>query len=224
MKTHFHTLLAKGLERLGLEIGDDACDRLFIYFTELKKWNKKVNLVARRTSDDDLVENHFLDSLALVPALAKNGTHLLDIGSGAGFPGLVCKAVLQEMTVTLVEPRLKRVAFLKHIIRLLELKNVQVLACRIEDESALDSNLELSHITCRAVAELCDFLEMVKRFSPSKARVVCMKGPRWKKEIAEVEVSELPFVLGGVEEYTLPFSGGQRSLLFFDYNNSKEGI
>jgi len=224
MKTHFYTLLADGLERLGIEIEGDAYDRLFLYFSELKKWNKKVNLVAKRTSDDDLVENHFLDSLALLPIFAKSGIHLMDIGSGAGFPGLVCKAALPKMTVTLVEPRLKRVSFLKHIIRVLGLKNVQVLECRIEDESALDSNLELSHITCRAVAELRDFLAMVERFSPSKAQVVCMKGPRWKKEIAEVEMSGLPFMLGKVEEYTLPFSGGQRSLLFFDYNNSKEGI
>ncbi len=217
MKNDFHTLLASGLDELGIEIENDAYDRLFLYFSELKKWNKKVNLVAKRTSDDDLVANHFLDSLALLPFFAKSGSHLLDIGSGAGFPGLVCKAALSEMTVTLVEPRFKRVSFLKHIIRVLGLKDVRVLECRIEDESALDSNLELSHITCRAVAELRDFLAMVERFSPSKAQIVCMKGPRWRKEIAEIEMSGVPFVLGGVEEYTLPFSGSERSLLLFDY-------
>jgi len=215
MKEHFYSMLTDGLERLGFGIDDGAFERLFVYFTELKKWNKRVNLVARRTSDDQLIENHFVDSLTLLPLLTKSDIHLLDIGSGAGFPGLVCKAAMPEMTVTLVEPRSKRVSFLNHIIRTLRLTDVEVLAQRIEDEDALHSTLKVSHITCRAVAELGAFLAMVQRFSSSEARVVCMKGPRWKKEIAEV--SEMPFVLQGVEEYTLPFSGGRRSLLLFDF-------
>ena len=71
-----------------LELDDQAADSLFTYFVELKKWSKKVNLIAKDTKDDQSLENHFLDSLALLPFLPA-GCGLVDIGTGAGFPGLV---------------------------------------------------------------------------------------------------------------------------------------
>ncbi len=215
MKSYFHGQLAKGIEIIGIEISDDAYDQLKLYFSELRKWNSKVNLVTRRVTDLQLIENHFLDSLMLLPLLKGENVHLMDVGSGAGFPGLVCKVAQPGLSVTLIEPRLKRVSFLKHIIRTLGLDDVRVLACRIEDGDALSDSAEFTHITCRAVSELSLFLTMVKRFSSSKATIICMKGPRWPEEIKKT--LHLPFVLKKVDEYVLPFSEAQRSLLMFDY-------
>lgn len=213
----FYRRLTEGLTRLGIDLDDEAVDRLYRYFLELKKWSPKVNLIAKGTGDEQIIENHFLDSLTLLPLLQGGEVHLLDVGSGAGFPGLVLKAALPAMRLTLVEPRLKRVSFLKHVTRTVGLSGVTVLACRIEDEEKLPSRTEFTHITSRAVTDVGGFLSMVARFSKPGLKVICMKGPRWQEELgraAEV-IRELHFVQHDVRTHTLPFSSAERTLLVF---------
>lgn len=213
----FSGYLSTGLERLGLEISSQSIDRLALYFNELKKWSAKINLIGKSAGDEQIIENHFLDSLSLLPLLGGGRNHLLDIGSGAGFPGLVCKAVQPELAVTLVEPRLKRVSFLQHIVRTLEFKGVDILSCRIENTAQFSSTAQLSHITGRAVTEIGPFLQMVERFAPSGAKLVLMKGPRWKEELEAAAgiLDSSPYGLEQVVECTLPFSCAQRALLLF---------
>nr|MBF0221057.1 class I SAM-dependent methyltransferase [Desulfobulbaceae bacterium] len=109
--------LRKGLAQLDIELPSPAiCEQLYQYFAELLKWSPKVNLVAKGP-ELELLETHFIDSLTLVPILKKylhddNSHNLLDIGSGAGFPGLVLKITFPDLPVTLVEPRQKRTVFL----------------------------------------------------------------------------------------------------------------
>ncbi len=213
----FNKRLETGLQHLGIEISPEAFDRLTLYFGELKKWSKKVNLIAKSASDEQIVENHFLDSLTILPLLTDNNTHLLDIGTGAGFPALICKAALPELAVTLVEPRLKRVSFLGHIIRTLGLEEVRVLPSRVEDTEQLPASLTFTHITARAVTEIGSFLQMVERFSPASPQLICMKGPKWREELAAASkiLDRSPYSLDHVVECTLPFSGAERSLLIF---------
>lgn len=213
----FRQRLETGLNVLGIEISLEAFDRLTLYFSELKKWSRKVNLIAKSASDEQIVENHFLDSLTILPLLDGVNPHLLDIGTGAGFPALVCKAAFPELVVTLVEPRLKRVSFLGHIVRTLGLKDVRILSCRVEDEEQLPSELEFTHITARAVTEIGSFLQMVERFSPSDPQLICMKGPKWREELAAASqiLDRSPYKLERVVECSLPFSGAERSLLMF---------
>ena len=128
----FAALLQKGADELAVEIGDQESGRLYDYFSELKRWSRKVNLISRNASDEEIVEKHFLDSLALLDVLREPNASLLDVGSGAGFPGLVCKAACPGLPVALVEPRLKRVSFLRHICRLLDLSDVEVHGRRLE--------------------------------------------------------------------------------------------
>lgn len=222
----FSGYLSTGLERLGLEISGQSIDRLARYFNELKKWSAKINLIGKSAGDEQIIENHFLDSLCLLPLLGGDQVHLLDIGSGAGFPGLVCKAVQPELAVTLVEPRLKRVSFLQHIVRTLELEGVDILSCRIENMPQLSSTAQLSHITGRAVTEIGPFLQMVERFAPSGATLVLMKGPRWKEEFtaAGEVLDSSPYGLEQVVECTLPFSCAQRALLLFGVKNKTTKI
>ena len=126
-------ILEDGLGRLGLALDEAKVEALCVYFAELSKWNRKMNLVAHAAAQQ-VLEAHFLDSLTLLPFLRATDVQkkLLDVGSGAGFPGLVLKTVLPELEVTLIEPRQKRVSFLKHIIRTLGLKGVEVLAIRLD--------------------------------------------------------------------------------------------
>ena len=217
----FRQRLATGLHLLGIELSPEALARLLLYFDELKKWSRKVNLIAKSTSDEQIVENHFLDSLTILPLLTGTPVHLLDIGTGAGFPALVCKAACPEIAVTLVEPRLKRVSFLGHITRTLRLQDVQILACRVEDEELLPSTLKVTHITARALTETGAFLRLVERFSLSGPQLICMKGPKWREELtAAAEILDRSaYMLDRVEHCTLPFSGAERSLLILKTKN-----
>ncbi len=210
-------LLDAGLTSFGISLPAESDERLVRYFEELKKWNRRINLIAKGTADQQIIENHFLDSLTLLPLLTGAAPHLLDIGSGAGFPGLVCKAARPELTVTLVEPRAKRVSFLNYMVRTLGLTGVTILACRVEDEAQLPSAKAFTHITSRAVSEIGSFLRMVERFAPTGPQVICMKGPKWQEELtaAAAIIASTPYRLTEVVEHVLPGSGARRSLLLF---------
>jgi len=209
--------LQQGCDLLGFTLDEERFSDLELYFVELKKWNRKINLVAKSISDKELLENHFLDSMALLPFISDEGTHLLDFGTGAGFPGLVCKVARPQLEVTLVEPRQKRVSFLKHITRSLQLEGVHLHCCRIEDEEEVPVTGGYSHITCRAVTDLAQLLPMVERFAPAEVELVIMKGPRWREEMAVAEdiMRESSFNLHDCREWTLPFSKAERALLIF---------
>jgi len=217
MTGDFATSLETGLRSFDLSLAPEAVVRLELYFDELLKWSKKVNLIAKGTDHRQIIENHFIDSLTILPLLREGACHLLDIGSGAGFPGLVCKAAWPELAVTLVEPRVKRVSFLGHIVRTLGLSDVSILSCRIEDTELLPSERLFSHITGRAVNEIGPFLQMAARFAGTGPQIICMKGRKWREELhgaAEI-INNSPFQLGRVVELVLPFSGAQRCLVLF---------
>jgi 16S rRNA (guanine527-N7)-methyltransferase len=210
----FEPLLGTGAKKLGVELDSLQTRRLFDYFTELKRWSRKVNLISRSASDEEIVDNHFLDSLALLGLLGESPTSLLDVGSGAGFPGLVCKAVRPELKVALVEPRLKRVSFLRHICRLLGLADMEVHGCRLE-ERTIAGESEFDWVVSRAVAEIGDFLTLCVRFREYGSAVVCMKGPGYLEELNTSADAATGWHLAEKKAYRLPYSGAQRMLLVF---------
>lgn len=215
--TAFHSRLNEGLAGLDISLDGEAVERLYRYFLELKKWSAKVNLIAKGTADEQIIENHFLDSLTLLPLIRDRRVHLLDVGTGAGFPGLVLKAACPAMRLTLVEPRLKRVSFLRLVTRTLGLAEVDVLACRVEDERLLPSATDFSHITSRAVTDVAGFLGMAARFSKPGLEIICMKGPKWQEELESAAqlIAELRFVRKEAITHILPFSSAERTLLVF---------
>lgn len=212
----FQDILLRGATALALELDREAVAALALYHRELQRWSGKVNLIARNTPEVQVVENHFLDSLTLLPLLPP-GARLLDIGTGAGFPGLACKAVRPDLIPTLVEPRLKRVSFLRHIVRTLALTEVTIVAGRIEDDRQLPATMPFTHVTSRAVADIAGFVTMAGRFAQPGLKLICMKGPKWREELAAADavVASSPFQLEEVIETTLPFSGAIRALLVF---------
>src|SRR3989338_8483281 len=132
--------LMEGGLRLGVPLSPHTVARLVLYMQELTRWNAKVNLTGHATQAD-IINKDFLDSLAAftlikpVPGLIRPGPGLrvLDVGTGAGFPGLVLKLQDPGLAVTLLEPSQKKAAFLHHMIGLLGISGVSVLIVRIED-------------------------------------------------------------------------------------------
>jgi 16S rRNA (guanine527-N7)-methyltransferase len=217
-------LLAEGCDRLGIELDNRALTRLACYFGELQKWNKKINLIAR-APEQEIVDRHFLDSLTLLPFLRQHSSKpLLDVGSGGGFPALVLKACLPELQLTLVEPRLKRVSFLKHIIRILELGQVTVMDSRLAPENRLFQGQTFPLISCRGLTKVSNFLEMCRSFSPEGGRVICMKGPKADEELADWQDEQpaSPYRLAERINCLLPFSRSKRIILIFSRQSQAE--
>ena len=212
----FRDGLVLGLAALDMTVEEQGVMALCCYHAELKRWSGKMNLIAKNTPDEQILESHFLDSLTLLPLLPK-AAHLLDIGTGAGFPGLVCKAMMPSLRLTLVEPRQKRVSFLRHIVRTLELKDVEIIEGRIEDELLLPSETSCSHITSRAVSDIAGFLQMTERFLQPDLRLICMKGPKWQEELAAASgvMERLSIERLGCVERRLPLTGRLRVLIVF---------
>ncbi len=211
----FEELLRRGAGQFGLDLDGPAVQRLSLYFQELRRWSKKVNLIAKETSDEVIVEKHFIDSLALLMLVDERQDSLLDIGSGAGFPGLVCKIGRPQLMVSLVEPRLKRVSFLRQVIRLCDLKDITVQDCRLEEQVVLENESRFNCIVSRAVTDIPRFLAMCDRFCVKGSRVICMKGPRYRQELGEQPLCNKSWELTETHEYTLPFSQSSRVLLGF---------
>ena len=203
------SLLREGAGQLGLDLGDGAVERLLAYLAELMKWSRRINLIARDTPEAQVIENHFLDSLTLLPLLGE-GAHLLDVGTGAGFPGLALACALPKARFTLVEPRQKRVTFLRHVIRTLGLTNTTVVEDRIEPHLAAWQG-RFTHITSRAVAEPSLFLQLIRPLADAETRVVLMLA---RDELLGGidQIPGGPWRIVDTRTLTLPFSGAPRLL------------
>ena len=202
-------LLVRGAAQLGLAMDVAGVERLLVYLAELMKWSRRVNLVARDTPEAQVVETHFLDSLTLLPFLDGAGeVHLLDVGSGAGFPGLALACVRPDARFTLCEPRQKRVSFLRHVVRTLGLANVEVVAERIEAHLA-DWPGRFTHITSRAVAEPAAFLPLVRPLVTPAARVLLMLARA--EGLAGIDrLVSGPWRVDAERRFVLPFSKAPR--------------
>ena len=124
-------LFVRGLSLLSINLPKERLAALLGYYEILCTWSRKISLVGKRQTPMQIVENHFLDSLLLLKVLPEEGASLVDVGTGAGFPGLACKVAWPETKTLLIEPRLKRVSFLKHVARQLGLENLDIRASRL---------------------------------------------------------------------------------------------
>jgi len=196
--------LESGLARLGLEVSPETMDGLLTYMVQLKEWSGTYNLVAPRERDF-LLARHILDSLSIAPWLQPGS--LLDVGTGAGLPGLPLAIIKPEMDVTLLDSAGKKIRFIRHVGRMLKLTNIQPLQQRMED---LPAGEAFANITSRAFASLRGFVEAVRPCADETTLLLAMKGAYPEKEL-----EELPGWINvqSIEKLTVPYLHAERHLV-----------
>ncbi len=216
-------LLSQGAVRLAMPLSRTTLERLCVYLEELQRWSRIVNLVAS-PNPRTVIRKHLLDCLALVSRLACEG-RLVDLGSGAGFPGLVLAIADPNRPIDLIEARRKRVHFLKAVVRRLELRNVTVYEGRAEALLYQERFRAAYRIAVsRATWKLEPFLSLAQGFIDCNGWAMAMKGPGVEDELRDVQARVGPFVLHTRYDYTLPFGTESRTLLSFAKRNQSLGI
>ena len=146
------SLLSEESAALGIHLSSSEIDLFQVYLTELWEWNKRFNLTGLKIPERIVIEL-FLDSLIPAPFLPEQGT-MLDAGSGAGFPGVPLKILHPRIETRLLESNARKVSFLRHIVRSLQLKGIQVIHGRIESAGEWFQEKVFQVITARALADL----------------------------------------------------------------------
>ena len=180
--------LTRGLSELGLELSPTQAKQFELYYQELVEWNKRINLTAI-TDYEEVQTKHFFDSITVTLALTKADMDkpdlsIIDIGTGAGFPGLPLKIVLDQSRLVLVDSIAKKAAFLRHISQKLELTNVEVVTGRAEELARLPSyRQQFDLVVSRAVASLPTVAELALPFCQIGGKFVAQKKGEISREV-----------------------------------------
>ena len=215
MSKDLEFILKEGAREVGVLLNQEMIQMLMIYLKELKEWNQKVNLTSLKR-DTNIIIKHFIDSLSLVPYLS-SATSLLDLASGAGFPGIPIKIVKPSLKVSLLEATRKKVNFQRHLIRLLGLTQVNAIQGRAESlKSESGSAFSFDIVTSRAFSRLEKFLMLGKPFVKKGGYLIAMKGRQAKEELKDSQdlLKSLSFEVSKIKELTLPIYKERRYLIF----------
>lgn len=205
-------------------ITDEMLYQLDIYREVLQEESKKMNLTTI-TDTVDVYIKHFYDSMLLTKIIDLHEKTLVDIGTGAGFPGVVLKIIEPSLKVVLIEPTTKRCNFLKSVIDKLQLKDIVVVNERAEKcISRYRENFDV--VTARAVANLPILLELLTPFSKVNGVVVPMKGSNVEEEIKDATsaIKLLNLKLVDIYNFTLPFDKGTRNIIKFQKKEKTSSI
>jgi len=196
-------VLLSGCEKLSLKLSLKDSDRLLQYLNLMQKWNRTHNLTAL-PSIDEMVVKHLLDSLS-IESFLPSGT-VLDIGSGAGLPGIPLAVVRPNQQFTLVDASFKRVAFLREVKRRLKLTNIDVIHARVEQLP----NQAFEAITSRAFSSLPEMLDVTKHLLSDKGIWMAMKGHNPVSELSNVQDD---FLVEAVDVLYVPGLDAERHLV-----------
>ncbi len=178
------SLIEKGFKASGFDLSPQQRDSLAILLQELERWNRKINLTGLK-SDEALVKVLLLGSAAFLSAHTfRAGEKVLDLGSGAGFPGIPLKILFPEMDLTLLEANGKKIAFLKHAVRTLKLSEVRCMQGRAEELGRKEEMREsFQAVTARAAGKLGMTLEVAAPFIACGGLFITIKGSSYPAEL-----------------------------------------
>jgi 16S rRNA (guanine527-N7)-methyltransferase len=215
-------LILQGAKSFDLQIDPQIVGQYGEYAKMLVRWNETINLTAI-TEPRDIAVKHFIDSLAIAPFVPAN-TSVLDMGSGAGFPGIPLKIFYPQLKMTLIDAVLKKVNFIKYVIRALKLADVQALHTRAEDLAQMDDvKYKFDLITCRAFSSLEHFARLARPLLAEGGILLALKGRITDRDplapMDRDEPGERITTLGRyrflttLTHYQLPFSTARRTII-----------
>ena len=188
------------LEKNGIPFRKELPERLTIYLALLKEWNSRIDLTAV-LDDRETIDRHFIDSLSVLKTglFADGKSSLIDVGTGAGFPGMVLAMACPEMDITLLDAQQKRLRFLQTVSEAAGIRNVSIIHARAEDAARKPELREkFDYATVRAVAPLNTLCEYVMPFVKVGGFALCWKGPALKAEFDNG--ARAAKILGGLAE------------------------
>ena len=200
--------------KIDINLDNEICNKLYNYMNLLLEWNEKINLTAI-TDEKEIILKHFIDSFT-INKFINSGDKMLDIGTGAGFPGLPIKIIRPEVDVFLMDSLNKRINFLNEVIESLQLKNIEAFHSRAEEMAKNNKFREkFDVVTSRAVAKLNILLDYMLPYTKVNGKCLCMKGPNIEQETKEAEKALK--ILGGeiekIEKIILPDSNIERNII-----------
>ena len=195
--------LSQGLQALGIALDDDTQTKLLDYLALLQKWNKVHNLTAVR-DPNDMVTLHLLDSLAVLPHIREG--RLLDVGSGAGLPGIPLAIVRPDLQVTVMDSNHKKASFMRQAKAVLGIGNLGVVCGRVEE---FRPEHKFDMVISRAFSDLAEFMRLTAHLCAEGGVWLAMKGVYPHEELAQVpgrKAEVVPLIVPGLE--------AQRHLVF----------
>jgi 16S rRNA (guanine527-N7)-methyltransferase len=213
----FGDILTEASEKINLQLTDGETALFTKYYEELIFWNRSISLVSVK-SPLDIPVKHFIDSLTVLDFIQEKASRLLDLGSGAGFPGIPLKIVLKPLKLTLVESSRKKASFLKNVTRKLDLDDITIINERIESIMGKnDHRGSYDIVISRATFKLPELIEKGAPFLSSGGTLIVMKGKNTDIEVSESSSLALKkgLALPEFHDIELPITGHKRKILLF---------
>lgn len=213
IREEFYEKMKSLSNNIDIEITKSQVEKFYIYMIQLLEWNKKINLTAIE-DQDEIILKHFIDSLTIEKYI-KNAKNIIDIGTGAGFPGIPIAIMNNNINITLLDSLNKRIKFLDNIIQKLELNNVIAIHGRAEDIAKLEEYREkFDIVTSRAVAPFNILLEYMLPFNKVNGKSISMKGSNIEEiENSSKALNELGGKIESIEKINLPNTEVQRNII-----------
>ncbi|MFZ9496120.1 MAG: 16S rRNA (guanine(527)-N(7))-methyltransferase RsmG [Candidatus Methylopumilus sp.] len=201
-------LLIEGLQRMDLKLSDQVIDQLMTYLNLVEKWNRVYNLTAIRERDE-MIKLHFLDSLSIFNHVhVKN---ILDVGSGAGFPGIVLAITKPELKVTVMDSVNKKTTFMQQVKSELALTNLDVVNSRVEDYQPITL---FEAVTSRAFSNLKNMMSLTQHTLKKEGVWLAMKSKDVKQELEAFEKNQYTLI-----PLEVPFINAERYLVILKKDN-----
>ena len=213
----FNEELLEKSSTMGVRFSVEQIEKFYKYMNLLIEWNEKINLTAI-TEPSEIILKHFIDSITILKEI-EDGSILVDVGTGAGFPGVPLSIMNPTLKITLVDSLNKRLIFLQEVVKELKLENVELIHARAEEFGQNKKYREKFDIaTSRAVANLSSLSEYLVPLVKIGGKVISMKAGNAEQEIEEAQTAIK--VLGGcikkIDEFNLPQSNIERTIITID--------
>ena len=195
-------LLVEGLHRMSLNLSDQMIDQLMVYLNLIEKWNRVYNLTAIRERDE-MIKLHFLDSLSILNHVEME--HVLDVGSGAGFPGIVLAITKPELKVTVMDSVNKKTTFMQQVKSELSLTNLNVVNARVEE---YQPTILFDSVITRAFSSVQNMLSMTQHILQKDGAWLAMKSKDVKEELKALDENQYTLI-----PLEVPFINAERYLV-----------